>query len=378
VKTNNLLKTAGLLILTVVLMEALLRLFTPFPIHTRRANRVMDPHLIYRLSPHLKDTDKNGFRNPVALEKADIVVLGDSHTFGYNVALGKSWPQLLGGMTNKTVYNFGMPGYGSLQYYYLVDDAIKLQPEFVILGLFLANDLNDVCKTIIKLPYWDAWAKEYDYDTSACFGSGKPVRPWQEGEARPPHLIENTAIGSLASYVWKLAADRINPEAGGEALYIDDVRNPTIMTYENINQLGKFMDTGRDKIDLCYRITRDVILAAKNKLDASNIKFGVVFIPSKERAYFDYLKARGFRFPDGYHLLVNNEKNLVDRFSSFFDEHSIPHVDAKPYVLRKLINSENVYLHSTNDHPFEPGYLAYAEAAFEGFFSSGESKDTSP
>ena len=110
------------------ILEAGLRLVTPFPIHSADANR--DPHeaLGYVVSPALADIDSHGFRNPgnrATGETIDLFALGDSHTFGQNVASELSWPQQLGRMANLSVYNYGVGGYGILQYAYLFGEVTR-------------------------------------------------------------------------------------------------------------------------------------------------------------------------------------------------------------------------------------------------------------
>ena len=365
---RNLFLSTVLVVFSLLVTEAGLRLFTPFPIYSDRANRVDDPYLIYRLSSSLKDADENGFRNPVVPDKVDIATLGDSHTYGFNVGSEHSWPQQLAKMSGMTVYNFGMGGYGSLQYYYQIGEAIKLKPKYVILALYLPNDLNDVCKTIIKLPYWQTWAEEHGFDTNSCYESGKPHLPYQPPKRNLIDLLrENTAIGSLVSYVWKLATERFNRGVDGEVLAVEDENNPTLIKTDEGEGLSgiEFMDLGRRKISLGYEITRYILKEAKSRCDANNIQFSVVFIPSKVRVYFNYLQARRSQLHDGYYKLVANEKNLLDRFSSMLDKLSVRHVDAGPYVLLKLNNTRGVYMHSSDDHPLTPGYSAYAEAVYE-------------
>ena len=109
-KIKNILLFISSVGFSLLIFEIGLRTFTVFPIHSPLANRVYDERLGYRLKPFSKEGDQNGFRNKKAIEKAEIVTLGDSHTFGYNVSIEESWPQQLSHMTNLSVYNLGMGG----------------------------------------------------------------------------------------------------------------------------------------------------------------------------------------------------------------------------------------------------------------------------
>lgn len=105
---------------SLLLAETLLRIFTPFPIHSSFSNKKAHDELGWVLSPKIKDSDEKGFRNKCYIPNPDIVAIGDSHTYGYNVPREESWPEILSRISGKTVYNFGMGGYGISQYVYLV------------------------------------------------------------------------------------------------------------------------------------------------------------------------------------------------------------------------------------------------------------------
>ena len=63
-------------------------------------------------------------------------------------------------MTSKIVYNFGMGGYGPLQYYYLSNRALETSPTNIIIGLYLPNDLAGVCKLFLKSVFWKEYSRE--------------------------------------------------------------------------------------------------------------------------------------------------------------------------------------------------------------------------
>ena len=163
---NNLLTLIVSLIISLIILELGLRNFTPYPI-SRVSNRVEHEKLGYVMDPKMSEIDENGFRNK-RLTSVDIVALGDSHTYGYNVSSDNSWPKLLGRKLKKNVYNFGVGGYGILQYQNLLSKAIELNPKVILLGLYLANDLNDICTLVSSNQYWASRAKEFHIDSSLC------------------------------------------------------------------------------------------------------------------------------------------------------------------------------------------------------------------
>jgi hypothetical protein len=67
-----------------------------------------------------------GWRNELRPERAAIVAIGDSQTYGDEVRCEDAWPQRLGRQLGRTTYNLALRGYGPMQYLRLVDDAIAL------------------------------------------------------------------------------------------------------------------------------------------------------------------------------------------------------------------------------------------------------------
>ena len=71
---------------------------------------VPDERLGYRPNPNFRGHDSRGWRNSSPLERADIVVFGDSHVYG------AAWPQRVGARLHRTVYQIAANGYGPAQY----------------------------------------------------------------------------------------------------------------------------------------------------------------------------------------------------------------------------------------------------------------------
>lgn len=88
-------------------------------------------------------TDENGYRNDPPLRAAyDVVVLGDSFTFGPEVQ--EPWPVLLAHQTHLSVMNLAMLGYSTqaeaaASHLY----GLSRSPRLVILAYFEGNDLRD-------------------------------------------------------------------------------------------------------------------------------------------------------------------------------------------------------------------------------------------
>ena len=82
----------GSLAVALLAIELGLRAFTRHPA-AAHWNRIADPMLRWRSDPTLPGIDARGFRNPAALERAEIAVLGDSFTYSFNASEAEAWPR---------------------------------------------------------------------------------------------------------------------------------------------------------------------------------------------------------------------------------------------------------------------------------------------
>lgn len=104
---------------------------------------VPDDRLRHRPNPAFPDHDARGFRNPVALERAEIVALGDSQTYGTGVRAADAWPRRLEQLTGRSVYGMAFGGYGPAHALVLWDEAVALHPDVVLVTFYSGNDLFD-------------------------------------------------------------------------------------------------------------------------------------------------------------------------------------------------------------------------------------------
>jgi hypothetical protein len=115
---------------------------------------VLDRELLYRLKGHSRaDLNALGYRDrEFALEKQGrtrIAMLGDSFVFGDNVGPRQTLPKQLERVLGPgyEVWNFGIAGDGPDQSYArLSADALRFEPDAVVLTLYPANDFADLAK----------------------------------------------------------------------------------------------------------------------------------------------------------------------------------------------------------------------------------------
>ncbi|MEJ2239584.1 MAG: hypothetical protein P8X82_14905, partial [Gemmatimonadales bacterium] len=94
-------------------------------------------------NPEFFEHDARGFRNKRSVDRAHVVALGDSHTYGTGVDAADAWPSVLARQLDEVVYNMGLGGYGAAHNAENVMTALSLKPEHVVFALYPGNDFYD-------------------------------------------------------------------------------------------------------------------------------------------------------------------------------------------------------------------------------------------
>ncbi len=103
-------------------------------------------------------TNSLGYRspeiNPVQKEKKRILILGDSYTFGAYVENSETYSAVLQKLLAEHGYDYEVinAGYANgfeadEQYCWLINEGLSLQPDVVIYGMFLGNDIMGIDKS---------------------------------------------------------------------------------------------------------------------------------------------------------------------------------------------------------------------------------------
>src|SRR5690348_4737352 len=149
--------------------------------------------------------DKWGFRNPKVPESADIIAVGDSHTYGNTARMVDSWPYVLGQLSGRQVYNMGLGGYGPNQYFYLSKTkALSLKPKMIIWGLYMGDDFENAFSLTYGLDYWSylrqlppqkVEANIWEQDSPGPVSDQKKLRVWLSRHSLIYQLAFHTGIG---------------------------------------------------------------------------------------------------------------------------------------------------------------------------------------
>lgn len=107
-----------------------------------------------------------------------ILVIGDSQVFGLGVEEAETASAVLADLTNRVVYNAGVPTYGPPEYLALTKELLAARhPATVVVIVNLANDIFERNRpNIERHTLWDGWAVRRE--TAPQSVTWFPGRPW--------------------------------------------------------------------------------------------------------------------------------------------------------------------------------------------------------
>jgi SGNH hydrolase-like domain, acetyltransferase AlgX len=349
---------------------------------------IPDSRLGYTLNPNYPEHDDNGFRNKVRLTKADLVVLGDSQIYGFNIPMDRLWPQQLGELTGMRAYNMGVPGYGPVQSLFLVDQALDLGPAVVLEAFYSGNDL------------YDAYHMAYDLNDLADL----KTRDRSQADA----IAESERRQSLDAAIHEVSNYGRRPGESTLASKAKSWLNEHVMVYRMLRTVRDRLIPGpaepKGPIDdkaAAERYPEDLLLAGpgvpntiftpRYRLVALNLGdpriaeglnvslqaiermsrrvaergkcFAVMMVPTKEFVYGAAGDAPSSRAPSSatFFVLLERERAMWRRARSYFAQHGITYLDLGPALSERIRRGEAIYPTSTDGHPSTAGHDAIAQ-----------------
>jgi hypothetical protein len=375
--TGNLLLVLFSTAVSLLLAEAGCRILYK-PIDYLTPDRIADSVLRYRVEPGSGGHDQWGFRNSEVPDSAEIVVIGDSQTYGYNAKLDGSYPAQLQNLTHSKVYNLSLGGYGPLQYNYLLEHyALKLKPKIVIAGLYFGNDIADAFNTVYKNDYWknlrmpgisqdQAGTPSTDEDVESVkkkkTGIIQRFRHWLAGHSIFYQIITKVAFPKLGSVNVQGKSEKDqsvtykNPKIGVEKIFTPDSRFRTL-------------DPSTTKVTEGSRLSLNALKAMHALCEKHSIRFVVVFIPTAETVYADHFDT-GVSEPGKISLmkLTSAEKQVNTSFRDSLAAAHILFLDAGTALKSKVGVVNAMYLPGPDGHPTAAGYGVIA-ASINQFLS---------
>jgi hypothetical protein len=326
-------------------------------------SRLFDPVLRYRLPPgYFPEIDERGYRNPSSEGPFDIVVLGDSHAYGYGVTIDESFPRRLESLTGKAVYSFGMGGFGPPQYAYLAPRALAMSPRLLVVAMFMGNDLADACNIAGILEYWGDYYRRNGLTSVGCRPKNT-ARSLEEQQERTlfrkfKSFVKGTRIGSILNHhIWLPLSSTlgfwINPEDSTVVLYVDD---PVVRS------IFPVWPNHTPRVDDGFVVTKYFLRQIIDVAQAQNVRVMILTIPSKQNLYMEHLQERGYRLPNGFVAAVEAERRQGDGIAVFARSLGAIVADPTPALRMAMTSPGPLYPFDNDSHPTAKGYDAYARA----------------
>ncbi|MGD9651622.1 MAG: hypothetical protein AB7I96_05835 [Candidatus Dadabacteria bacterium] len=340
-----------------------------------------DPVLRYKIEPHSAGHDSLGYRNKYVPERADIVTLGDSQTYGESSPAKYSWPSILGSLTGKEAYNMGVSGYGPAEYFHLLGNgALEFKPDVVVVGFYLGNDLADTYTAVYTAEHWGHLQKpasgrgpedgeEAKADDAPPAEDAPPVREslvyelkrrvygaagWFAGNSVLYRVVTASYLGDGMRQ--KMMLDR------GEKITMLDAGEYGIHTgFTPVRRL-EALDLDRENIREGLALALGLFGDMNELAEDSGVRFLVVILPTKESVFGEFIEGNtALRYSREIDRLLLNERRVSAEAESYFDEHGIPYLDLLG-PLREAALREEIYPNNYSGHFNRNGNRVIAES----------------
>jgi hypothetical protein len=336
------------------------------PANYLSARTIQDDVLGITIEPNSSGFDEWGFRNPSVPPAADVVAIGDSHTYGNTAAMEDAWPAVVARETGLSVYNLGLGGYGPNQYYHLLTTkGLKLHPKWVVCGLYMGDDFENAFLITYGLDYWSSLRRgQWDHVNPDIWGNTAPVvwgadiRNWLSEHSMVYRLVfHGPLVGMMKEAIrFRQTAEKSDPYT--TALTIED-RN----IREAFRPIGmaERLDQNSGPVREGMRITFELLKKMDQTCKERDCRLLVAIIPTKETVFSEYLeKNSSVHLYEALQKVIVNERAARKVLIEFLDSAEIPYVDTL-LALKQSVGRQ-LYAQTTRDmHPGKNGYRVIGE-----------------
>lgn len=272
--------------------------------------------------------DLLGFRNRAVPVTADVVVFGDSQTYGNNVAVDLNWPSLaaarLGARAPSGVYSMAIGGWSAPQYAAMVEHALAFRPRVVALALYTGNDALE------------AFVVTYGNERFA------ELRP---DPALGPDDAPQLEWPAPTAEWWTV---RYAPEA--QVVFTPKFRRVAI-------------DRSHPAIRSGLTILVQSVRRVAERLGREGVPLIVTVIPTKETAFVPFLQERKAPLPSEFDALVTHERAALAELRFALEAiENVTYVDVVAALQAEVGRNPDAYMRDRDGHPREAGHAAIAAA----------------
>lgn len=379
------------------------------------AEVIPDGRLGYRLNPNFPGHDSRGWRNSSALTSADIVVFGDSQTYGVNLSekttSEAAWPQRVGALLHRPIYQMAASGYGPAQYALLMDEALALKPKVIIAAYYYGNDIYDSYQFVYRIGEFKRSTLDTLFDSSFALTDLESQQAITRAEAIDPELLRrkyldcrepkevpdhrlqavrnilaSPPLAPLAdegmfhyamayltqhSALTKILVNRFVTKAESHHKAEDfwpkicpRYRDRELTTLFNPGYRILALDETDPRIVEGERITFLAFRHMAERCRPSQCSLYIAMIPTKEMAF--RARISGSMLDQPYMVdLWNVETRARSSAREFFAREHIPTIDTLPALESVIASGVNPYPKDADGHPIQAGYDAIARAVAE-------------
>lgn len=371
---------------------------------------VHSPRLGQRLNPAYPGHDASGWRNASTLNHANIVVFGDSQTYGVNLPIAAAWPQIMSNLLRRSVLQMAAPGYAPGHYIALYDEAMSHFPEVIIATYYFGNDLFGTYTIAYKRGDLKRSVEEPVLD-SLVSTNPRIVEAIERAETIDPGFLRALYLDcqmpkwvtdprlqlvhrvldvqnleplthdgpaeGLKSTLWRHSAlaavirrgiSWLAPRIGYRNTMVD-YGSPICVDYHDSDITTVFspgyrliaLDDTDPRIAEGERISLLVLQYLHEHCRSDGRRFYVVTIPTKETAFRARVEKSLETEPHLVELWQREARAQSNAFQ-FFEQHGIDVIDSLPALEALIARGINPYWDDANGHPGEAGHKAIAEA----------------
>ncbi len=292
-----------------------------------------DPYIRVRAKPFLPRSftvgphDLLGFRNHRIPNVADVVILGDSQTYGNNVLLEYNWPSRAQSLLGRqvSVYSMATGGWGAVQYLDMFAKSMFFRPQVVVVAFYGGNDPLESYMLAYGVEKWAPLKVAHALDES---DRAPPVKfPAPPEESWPVTFSDGTTTVFTPSL--RLQSNDVDFAVVREGWAIMEKAGT------KISELG-------DQYDVTLVFT---------------------IIPTKELVYEKKILAEGIEPDPLYNRLVLTERANIERLAESFSRlHNVTYTDVVTPLQQAALQPVQIYPRDTNGHPIDTGYKVIAQA----------------
>jgi len=327
---------------------------------------VDDPVLGHRVVAGSAGHDRLGLRNKTVPERVDILAIGDSQTYGVSAMAMHAWPVWLASESGRETYNMALGGWGAIQYEHMLrEHGLAMQPEIVVVGLYLGNDVLDAYQIVYGLDRWRALRAQGagvdEYTRKSVEGDlgesdYRRVQRW---------LARHTILYRLAVSAFGQALGRAEVALRGVPEGVVRIDEPGLSTGFTPGLRLQTVDLRIPEIREGLRLTLDALDRIEALCEANGSRLVVLYVPTKESVFAERLAAQtDAPEAEAIAALLEYEARIRDRVAAHLEARGVTFLDPRP-AMRAASEAGPIYPSNEGGHPISAGYHAIAKAVAE-------------